>query len=369
MNGLAGLVEGKERFRVTTEIAAVLEKAFVHNMYPDRAERQHIANMVNASERQIIVWFQNRRSREKRKSRECGGEFDEGEAEPPKRAPPPGLAPPSSKRGGEHRAASCDSALFPAGGSSARSSSSSSRSYSIDMRPGALLDDLDKVAALDFPFVVELSDADFALDTPPPKPASPIASATNTTQSEPALPIATPTAMEVVVSSQAPHAILWATSTWSDWLGYNTHDVVGRPLTAADGETKAGPRTSPSAVSAIAGAASKAMPWEGAVISFTASGEPFTHTLRAEPLRDESGKAQCVQLVYSDMQMLLGSVNVENRTARRVAEPPAALPAPPEPKAKGGKGSKGANEVFAMRSGLVPSNSELRLVEMLAMYS
>jgi len=275
------------------------------------------------------------------------------------------MAPPPSKRGSGDRAASCDSA-FPKAGAPAPSANS--RSYSIDMRPGALLDDLDKVAALDFPFVVELSDADFALDTPPPKPASPTAAtAAASTQSAPAAPTASNDPMQVVVSSQAPHAILWATATWSDWLGYDTHAIVGRPITAADGETFDGPRTSPSAVSAITGAACKARPWEGAVISFTASGEPFTHTLRAEPLRDASGKAQCVQLVYSDMQMLLGSVSVESRTAVRRGSAADA-------KGRGGdaaaaKSSGGGGLPMLSRAPCIPSTpSELKLAEMLAMY-
>ena len=55
-----------QRWRVTPQVNAVLEAAFALASYPNRDQRHHLARTLHATERNIQVWFQNRRQREKK---------------------------------------------------------------------------------------------------------------------------------------------------------------------------------------------------------------------------------------------------------------------------------------------------------------
>ena len=50
-------------------MSTVLEQAFLLSSYPSREHRLLLARMLCATERQVLVWFQNRRQREKRSVR------------------------------------------------------------------------------------------------------------------------------------------------------------------------------------------------------------------------------------------------------------------------------------------------------------
>jgi len=64
----------KPRWRVDQQTTQVLEQAFSTTPYPDREQRIVLATTLNATDRQIQVWFQNRRQRERRVSKESFGE-------------------------------------------------------------------------------------------------------------------------------------------------------------------------------------------------------------------------------------------------------------------------------------------------------
>ena len=50
-----------------------LEKAFTESMYLTKERKFTISRLLNISERQIKVWFQNRRMKQKREGRASGG--------------------------------------------------------------------------------------------------------------------------------------------------------------------------------------------------------------------------------------------------------------------------------------------------------
>jgi len=44
----------------------VLQRAYEQNRYPNKTERHRLASAVRKTERQVAVWFQNKRQRDKR---------------------------------------------------------------------------------------------------------------------------------------------------------------------------------------------------------------------------------------------------------------------------------------------------------------
>ena len=44
----------------------VLQRAYEQNRYPNKSERHRLASAVRKTERQVAVWFQNKRQRDKR---------------------------------------------------------------------------------------------------------------------------------------------------------------------------------------------------------------------------------------------------------------------------------------------------------------
>ncbi|KIV84037.1 hypothetical protein PV11_06012 [Exophiala sideris] len=58
-----------KRKRTSPQDHAVLEAAYLKNSKPDKAERQLIVGQVNMTEKEVQIWFQNRRQNDRRRSK------------------------------------------------------------------------------------------------------------------------------------------------------------------------------------------------------------------------------------------------------------------------------------------------------------
>lgn len=96
--------------------------------------------------------------------------------------------------------------------------------------------------------------------------------------------------MQVITEAAAPYRVLAVSPAWQRLSGFEKHEVVGKPLKMMQGI-----RTEPEAVAALMRGVQLQEPVSVRLTNYTKSGETFVHQLSCEPLRDETGQAQCFQ--------------------------------------------------------------------------
>jgi len=118
----------------------------------------------------------------------------------------------------------------------------------------------------------------------------------------------------VVLSREAPHALVWASHAWRQlYLGgeqgggagaATSFSIFGQQLL----QLLQGPLTAPSTADALADALRSATTTTLPMISYTRAGRPFSQLVRVEPLLDANGAVQCFQLTSSDIHFVAGDV-------------------------------------------------------------
>ena len=133
--------------------------------------------------------------------------------------------------------------------------------------------------------------------------------------------------VQIVLSAQAPHSLVWASSAWKrlyfDGSGHETAAANRAGCNKALLTLLRGPMTDCGAIMQLLRAIDKAEPATVSLVSVTSSGRPYSHTLCLEPLKDfASGAVRCFQATSHDVEFLSPAVTPvhEPLAAPRAAE-------------------------------------------------
>lgn len=305
----------------------VLEKVFAMDQFPNVDTRKQLGEQLNVSTRQIQVWFQNRRQRERKNRNSASGRCLDMSMETIKTVSP-GQSTEDLSLGEVDASEKTDAGRLPLapmprltspsdGSLSPRSEDGPTKSPLCDKeetelaRPACLDEAIARKAAMmqgvSHPFMLastmghELQGGGGkALDVPlrslgaasfleGPHVGSRLAAACQSTLIGRTLQ-EYGGIVQVITEPRAPYSILSVSPGWQRLTGWSREEVVGKPLKCLQG-----PETEADAVATLMSAVDKQRPVSVRLTNYTKSGASFVHQLSCEPLRDVSGVAQCFQ--------------------------------------------------------------------------
>jgi len=96
--------------------------------------------------------------------------------------------------------------------------------------------------------------------------------------------------VQVITEARAPYKLLSVSPGWQRLSGWTRDEVVGRTLKLLQG-----PMTEPDALAALMRGVHTQQPVSLRLTNYTKTGVSFVHQLSCEPLRDPAGETQCFQ--------------------------------------------------------------------------
>lgn len=96
--------------------------------------------------------------------------------------------------------------------------------------------------------------------------------------------------MQVVTEATPPYRVLAVSPAWQRLSGFESHEVVGRPLKVVQGV-----HTEAEAVATLMHGVRLHEPVSVRLTNYTKSGETYVHQLSCEPLHDQTGRPQAFQ--------------------------------------------------------------------------
>lgn len=96
--------------------------------------------------------------------------------------------------------------------------------------------------------------------------------------------------VQVITEARAPYKILSVSTGWQRLSGWTREEAVGRTLKIMQGA-----KTEPESLAALMQAVREQRPISLRLTNYTKDGESFVHQVSCEPLRDPAGETQCFQ--------------------------------------------------------------------------
>lgn len=96
--------------------------------------------------------------------------------------------------------------------------------------------------------------------------------------------------VQVITEARVPFRILSVSTGWQRLSGWTREEAVGRTLKIVQGA-----QTEPESLAALMQAVREQRPISLRLTNYTKSGESFVHQVSCEPLRDPAGETQCFQ--------------------------------------------------------------------------
>lgn len=318
------------RWHIDADTLAMLEAVFKTQRFPDVETRNTLGRALSVSQRQIQVWFQNRRQRERKQNEALSSSSLSSELTMPLHGSSSEFLDATHAYSNSKQAdvelplARIPSMMQPCAGSGLVDS----QPFTISLGSlGSLANNCDNVQAPPEPRTAATATFDTllldpfnthspelvpldGLDQPPPMP-TPLAPPLTSFRSgfpESDLRIRQQLSgncksmllgqtiklygdIVQVILGPAPQCTLLAVSAgWQRLTGHLRDGALGRPLSLLDG-----PDSQPEALAAIANAFATGSHVCVRITSYTAAGESFDHELCIEPLRDPMGNVRCYQ--------------------------------------------------------------------------